>query len=140
MSNYTDWHSTVFKVRDYECDLQGRVNNSVYGNYFEHARHEALLSKGIDFAHLCEHNIHLVVTRAEIDYRKSLGSGDVFVVYTEISLQGRLKIIFQQQLLLNNNSASSSTESNIICASAKVTGVAVNERGRPFVPDFFAKL
>ena len=39
-----------FKVRDYECDMQGIVNNGVYFNYLEHARHEFLLHKGIDFA------------------------------------------------------------------------------------------
>ena len=33
-------------VRDYECDLQAVVNNAVYQNYLEHARHEYLKSLG----------------------------------------------------------------------------------------------
>ena len=43
-----------FKVRDYECDIQGIVNNGVYQNYLEHARHEYLLASGVDFAELAK--------------------------------------------------------------------------------------
>ena len=53
-----------FLVRDYECDLQGIVNNSVYQNYLEHARHQFLKTVGLDFSLLFQQGITLVVTRA----------------------------------------------------------------------------
>ena len=45
-------HEIRLKVRDYECDLQGIVNNANYQHYLEHARHEFLLSTGAGFAEL----------------------------------------------------------------------------------------
>ena len=56
-------------VRDYECDLQGVVNNAVYQNYLEHARHQYLQSLGLSFARFHEQGHDLVLTRAEIDYK-----------------------------------------------------------------------
>ena len=35
-------YELAFSVRDYECDLQGIVNNAVYQNYYEHPRHQLL--------------------------------------------------------------------------------------------------
>ena len=54
-----------FVVRDYECDLQGMVNNANYLHYFEHARHQWLESLGIDFAALHKDGIDMVVVRIE---------------------------------------------------------------------------
>lgn len=52
MSDYT--FTLEMDVRDYECDIQGIVNNAVYQNYLEHARHEYLKEVGIDFAELAK--------------------------------------------------------------------------------------
>jgi len=65
-----------FKVRDYECDIQGVVNNANYQHYIEHARHEYLLSKGISFVKFHDEGIDMIVARIEIDYKYPLRSGD----------------------------------------------------------------
>ena len=54
------------KVRDYECDLQGIVNNANYQHYLEHTRHEFLLSAGVSFAGLHEQGVDPVVARINI--------------------------------------------------------------------------
>ena len=56
-------HSAAFDVRDYECDLQGIVNNANYQHYLEHARHLYLRELGIDFSVLSAGGANLVVTR-----------------------------------------------------------------------------
>ncbi len=88
-----------FEVRDYECDLQGIVNNAVYLNYLEHARHRYLKSIGIDFAALHERGCDLVVTRSEIDYESPLRSGDRFVVRSRMRRQRRIRFLFEQEVV-----------------------------------------
>ena len=92
--------SLEMDVRDYECDLQQIVNNSVYQNYFEHARHKFLRSIGLDFAELHNTGIELVVVRAEIDYKYPLRSGDQFLVSVDMDLKGKSKFSIKQSIYL----------------------------------------
>ena len=91
-------HELEFLVRDYECDLQGIVNNAVYQNYLEHARNEILHSMGIGFARLHQQGTDAVVTRIEMDFRAPLRSRDRFVVRSNLRREGRLRIVFDQDI------------------------------------------
>jgi acyl-CoA thioester hydrolase len=99
MDKQTKTIDLEFQVRDYELDLQGIVNNAVYQNYLEHARHEFLKMHGLDFNQLHLEGFDAVVVRAEIEYKKSLKSGDVFLVQTSVEREGRLKIVFNQKIV-----------------------------------------
>jgi len=119
-------HSLTLQVRDYECDLQGVVNNAVYMNYLEHARHEFLKSRGIDFAEVTRRGVHLVIVRAEMDFKASLTSGDSFEVRTRYQQESRLRFVFYQDIFRQSDQA--------LMLSAAMTATALNERGRPFEP------
>lgn len=90
-------YSLEFKVRDYECDLQGVVNNSVYQNYLEHTRHEFLNTVGLDFADLFEKGILAVVARVDIQYKFPLKSGNSFVCRLNVEKEG-IKYLFHQDI------------------------------------------
>ena len=81
--------TTELQVRDYECDLQGIVNNAVYQHYLEHARHEYLNSRGLDFSELTALGVIIVVIRAELDYKQALRPGDRFSVSVSVKKLGR---------------------------------------------------
>lgn len=86
-----------FKVRDYECDLQGVVNNSVYQNYLEHTRHEFMKTIGLDFSDMFQRGIVAVVARIELAYKQALQSGDSFVSKLNVEQSG-IKYIFYQDI------------------------------------------
>ena len=54
-------YETRMEVRDYECDIQGIVNNAHYLHYTEHTRHRFIQSLGISFSKLHEKGIDPVV-------------------------------------------------------------------------------
>ena len=87
-----------FEVRDYECDLEGIVNNAEYMHYLEHTRHSFLKQTGFDFAELTRKGIHLVVIRIEADYLYPLRSGDTFVVTTAMQRISKLRFGFLQDI------------------------------------------
>ena len=120
-------HQIEMAVRDYECDMQGIVNNGVYQNYLEHARHEFLKSKGLNFAEITARKINLIVIRAELDYKNSLRSNDLFEVKSKLSRVSRLKFAFHQDIYR--------LPDQTLMLQAIITGTSVNDKGRPFMAD-----
>tara|TARA_Y100000592_G_scaffold96232_1_gene164331 strand:- start:588 stop:1025 length:438 start_codon:yes stop_codon:yes gene_type:complete len=116
----------LMAVRDYECDMQGIVNNAVYQHYLEHARHEFLKTADLDFAQLTAEGVIVVVVRAEIDYLRPLRSGDRFVVSVSPSISGRVRMVFDQQIRRS--------DSQELMVKARIITTAVNARGRPWMP------
>jgi len=114
-----------FVVRDYECDLQGVVNNANYQHYLEHARHEFLISKGVSFAQLHDEGIDLIVTKAEIEYKHPLRRRDEFIVTVNIQREGNVRILFVQDIFRLPDLK--------LIVKARVTGVAI-KKGRPVAP------
>ena len=81
------------KVRDYECDLQGIVNNANYQHYLEHTRHEFLTSVGVSFAALHEQGVDPVVARISMAFKTPLKSGDEFVSKPTTSNPGHFQTV-----------------------------------------------
>lgn len=102
------------KVRDYECDAQGIVNNANYQHYFEHARHEFLEAAGCSFGKMRQAGIEPVVARIEINYKNSLRGGDLFVCKLYLKREG-IKFVFYQDIFRVSDGA--------LCATGKVTTV-----------------
>ena len=85
------------KVRDYECDLQGIVNNANYQHYLEHTRHEFLLSEGVSFAKLHEQGVDPVVARLTMAFKTPLRSGDEYISKLYLQKEG-IKYVFYQDI------------------------------------------
>lgn len=107
------------KVRDYEVDSEGIVNNAVYLHYLEHTRHEFCEQAGMSFRQMHESGIDPVLSRVEIDYRTPLGLGESMVSKLAIKREGA-RFIFLQDIY---------NEAGALVVTAKVSVVCL-EHGK----------
>lgn len=112
-------------VRDYELDTQGVVNNSVYQNYLEHARHQFLKEIGINFNGLHSNGVDAVVHKIELEYKRPLMGDDHFTVRSKIYQKGHVRYIFDQNIYREPDRE--------LILKGVVTTVFMNE-GRPIRP------
>lgn len=108
------------KVRDYEVDSEGIVNNACYLNYLEHTRHEFCHEAGFSFADMRRRDMSPVVRRIEIQYLSSLGLGCEFSSCLSLRREGA-RFIFHQWI---------TTDGGRLVVDAEVTIVNVIG-GRP---------
>jgi acyl-CoA thioester hydrolase len=116
------------KVRDYECDIQGVVNNSVYQNYLEFTRHEFLEDNHLSFAELHNQGVDAMVSSIEIAYKTPLRPGDSFVSKLYVTKEG-VRYVFQQAIYRKSD--------NKLAIKAKVnTVVVINGKLTAALPEF----
>ena len=118
------------KVRDYECDLQGVVNNSNYQHYMEHARHEFLESVGENFGAMHERGIDGFVARVDIQFKNSWRGGDRYGSCLNIRREG-VKLIFEQDIY---------RESDGVLAAKGIVESVIVENGRLTRGEYFDQM
>ena len=88
---------TRMEVRDYECDIQGIVNNANYLHYTEHTRHRFLKSLGVCFAYLHNKGVDAVVAPMQLTYKVPLTCDDEIISRMGLKKQG-LRWVFNHDL------------------------------------------
>ncbi len=128
MNNQPYIYELPLKVRDYEVDSQGIVNNANYLHYLEHTRHEFCESRGFTFRDMQQQGIDPVVNKIEIEYHTPLRLADTMTSKLWIERRGA-RFIFHQDIF---------TADGALSVTAKVSVVAL-QNGRPTRGDILAQ-
>lgn len=89
--------TTRMMVRDYECDIEGIVNNANYLHYTEHTRHLFLKECGLSFAEIAPQGRRRVVARMNLQYKTPLRCDDEFISCLNLKKEG-LRYVFYQDI------------------------------------------
>lgn len=129
--NILDAFTWVAEVQEQELDVQNIVNNAAYLQYFDRARIQYLLSKGVDWVVWHQNGFNLVLVHVDMEIKNSLKAHDKFYVKSTYERSGRLKIIFHQTIYKAGN--------DILIAKAKNTVACVSiHNGKPVMPNKLA--
>ena len=90
-------YETRMEVRDYECDIEGIVNNANYMHYIEHTRHLFLKQCGLSFAEMHAKGIDAVVARVSMQFKVPLRCDDEFISRLALTKEG-IRYVFHQDL------------------------------------------
>ena len=91
-------YSKEIKVRDYELDAEGVVNNANYLHYLEYTRHCFCEMAGFSFQQMRDEGIVPMLSRIEADYRRPMRSGETIISRLWVESQG-VRFIFHQDLV-----------------------------------------
>ena len=111
----------TLRVRTYECDSYGHVNNANYLNYLEYARYEYLRSVGFDYPLAISEGFGIYVARIEIDYKKPALPDDMLKIKSWPVKKGAVSGVIAQEIW----------RSEELLVTAKVTWAFVDSRGVP---------
>ena len=106
---------TEMEVRDYECDIQGIVNNANYLHYTEHTRHLFLESLGVSFAKLHEEGVDAVVARMKLEYKVPLKCDDHFISRLAMKKKGLRYEFYHDLYRATDEKLCFSCQADLVC-------------------------
>jgi len=113
---------SILKVRTYECDSYGHVNNAVYLNYLEFGRMDFLQQIGFDYEGILKAGFYIYVSHVDIYYKASAFFNDELVIESYPTKMGAVSGTFHQKIMKQDGT---------ICVEADVTWACVKTDGRP---------
>lgn len=120
-------YETRMEVRDYECDIQGIVNNANYLHYLEHTRHRFIRSKNLSFSELHDRGIDVVVARMDLQFKTPLRCDDEMRSCLNVHKEG-LRYVFAQDIYRASD--------NKLCIRAKVEIVGLVNGRLAMTPEY----
>jgi YbgC/YbaW family acyl-CoA thioester hydrolase len=110
------------KVRSYNLDSFGHVNNAVYLNYLEEARGDYLEQLGLSFTLFHQWQAFAIVVSAEIAYKSPAKFSEI------LDIRGAFSAIKRSSFTINYEIYNETTAK--LCAVAKMTFAFVDGNGR----------
>lgn len=86
------------KVQYYETDKMGIVHHSNYIRWFEEARTEYMLEKGIDYDNVEKDGIMMPVLGVECKYKHGAKYGETVTIDTYVAFFNGIKLIFSYKV------------------------------------------
>lgn len=125
----------TMKTRDYECDVQGVVNNANYQHYLEVTRHEFIQSIGESFSAWHDRGIDVMVSKITIQYKASLHGGEEFVSALNIKRTGARYIFLQEIRRKSDDQLCIVAEVHCVCVVNGVLtrGDEIEEKFLPYI-------
>ena len=111
----------TLRVRTYECDGYGHVNNANYLHYLEYARHEFLRDAGFDYLAMIKAGYGVYVAKIIIDYKKPAVLDDELLIKSWPIKKGAVSGVLAQEIWRGEE----------LLVEAKVTWAFVDSKGMP---------